>query len=168
MSYKRCVGRLVTTITLVLAVAACGDDASGPTMTRAQAKAQTESYIAQVVASLPQPVTTMTENDSDSFCFKNDAPSEEDGRVNIDTERKLPGVPLERHPDYFAAFRSQVESMGFKPTPDSALSAPSLFFTNNSNNFNASMTELGDADRTLEITFTSPCVWPNGAKPPKG
>ncbi|MFF2039474.1 hypothetical protein ACFVVX_03535 [Kitasatospora sp. NPDC058170] len=156
----------VLVLALALPLAACGGETDKPTMTRAEAKAQTESYVARAVGALPQPATPVAERDNDGYCFKNDAPSEYDGKVTAVTERKLPGVPPDRHPEYFTAFRSQVEAMGFKLDDASGGFDHALFFTNHANDFTATLTELGDGDRTLSVSFVSPCVWPDGTRPP--
>ncbi|MFB7617071.1 hypothetical protein [Kitasatospora sp. NPDC056181] len=154
--------RVAAALALLFTVAACGHDSDRPTMTRAEAKQRTQDYIAQVLAAFPQPVTAAAGRENDGYCFKDDAVSEEDGRVNAVTEKTLPGVPLAKHAEYVAAFRSKAEALGFTSTG----SGTSLYFTNKSNDFSASIMEIGDAERTLQIGFVSPCVWPDGTKPP--
>ncbi|MFI9331122.1 hypothetical protein ACIGZJ_26730 [Kitasatospora sp. NPDC052868] len=152
-------------VVLALVLAGCSVESNRPTMTRAEAKAQTEEYVAQAVGAFPQPVTPVAERDNDGVCFKNDAPSEYDGKVTAVTARNLTGVPVDRHPEYFAAFRAQVEAMGFKLNDASADFDHALFFTNHANGFTASLIEIGDGQRTLNVGFASPCVWPEGTRP---
>ncbi|MFG2904488.1 hypothetical protein ACGF13_05410 [Kitasatospora sp. NPDC048286] len=135
-------------------------------MTQAQAKQQTVDYMGQALAELPQPVTTASEREDGTNCFKNDAPSEYDGRVVEVTEKRLSGIPVDRQAEYVEHLRSRIESMGFQRDDSGALRT-SAHFTNPTNKFAGSIDGIGSSYGTLVIGFFSPCVWPNGTKPPQ-
>ncbi|MFJ9845378.1 hypothetical protein ACIRYZ_34040 [Kitasatospora sp. NPDC101155] len=150
-------------IAVLLTATSCAGTDDGPTMTHEQAKQKTESYFADAFAALPQPVTAVTDRDSDGMCFKNDAPSEEDGRTMAVTSRYLRGIPADHHAATFDAFRDHLVKAGFEVTsshPDA------IFLKNPKDGFRASIDDGGDWSTTLTIGFVSPCVWPNGTKPP--
>ncbi|AUY53819.1 hypothetical protein [Streptomyces sp. CB01881] len=148
---------------LALLATACGPPDAKPTMTRDQAKQRTESYFTDTFAILPQPVNAVAERDGDATCFKDDAPSEKDGRVMAMTSRYLRGIPADHHAATFDAFREHLVQAGFNVTT----SGPgSIFLENPKDGFGASIQDGGDWATTLTIGFGSPCVWPNGTKPP--
>ncbi|MEU4113554.1 hypothetical protein AB0F71_03550 [Kitasatospora sp. NPDC028055] len=149
---------------LLMATSCAGTDDS-PTMTHEQAKQKTEAYFADVFAALPQPVTAVADRDSDGWCFKNDAPSEEDGRTMAVTSRYLRGIPADHHAATFDAFRDHLVKAGFKVTSSHA---DAIFLKNPKDDFSATIDDGGDWSTTLHIAFVSPCVWPNGTKPPTG
>ncbi|MER7579726.1 hypothetical protein [Kitasatospora sp. NPDC097691] len=150
-------------IAVLLTSTSCTTTDKGPTMTREQAKQKTEAYVADAFAALPQPVTTLPDRDDDGMCFKNDAPSEEDGRVMAVTSRYLRGIPADHHAATFDAFRDHLVKAGFTVTSSHR---DAIFFTNPKDDFRASIDDGGDWSTTLTIGFVSPCVWPNGTKPP--
>ncbi|MFI9330067.1 hypothetical protein ACIGZJ_21270 [Kitasatospora sp. NPDC052868] len=149
-----------------MTVAACGKDSDAPTMTQGQAKQQTADYAGQAITDLPQPVTTASERENGTNCFKNDAPSEYDGRVVEVTETRLSGIPADRQAEYVEHLRVRIESMGFQLDDPGALRT-SAHFTNPTNKFTGSIDGIGSSYGTLVIGFSSPCVWPNGTKPPQ-
>ncbi|MFI8456727.1 hypothetical protein [Kitasatospora sp. NPDC085464] len=134
-----------------------------PTITLEQAKQKTATYFTDAFAALPQPVTAVTDRDNGAYCFKDDAPSEEDGRMMAVTSRYLRGIPADHHAATFNAFRDHLTAAGFKVTssrPDT------ISLENPKDGFTASIYDGGDWTTTLTIGFSSPCVWPNGTKPP--
>ncbi|MFE4514246.1 hypothetical protein ACFRMQ_08645 [Kitasatospora sp. NPDC056783] len=150
---------------LLLTITACGKDSDAPTMTRAQAKQQTVDYMGQALTDLPQPVATAGERENGTNCFKNDAPSEYDGQVVEVTERRVSGIPMDRQAEYVAHLRTRIESMGFQQDDSGALRT-SAHFTNSANKFTGSIDGIGSSYGVLVIGFSSPCVWPDGTKPP--
>ncbi|MER7581627.1 hypothetical protein [Kitasatospora sp. NPDC097691] len=147
-------------------VPACTGDFDAPTMTRAQAKQQTADYAGQAIADLPQPVTAAGGRENGTNCFKNDAPSEYDGRVVEVTEKRLSGIPTDHQAEYVERLRARIESMGFQRDDSGALPT-SIHFTNAANRFTGSIDGIGSSYGMLVIGFTSPCVWPNGTEPPR-
>ncbi|MFI8460836.1 hypothetical protein [Kitasatospora sp. NPDC085464] len=151
---------------LLWTVPACTGETDAPTMTRAQAKQQTADYAGQAIADLPQPVTTANGRENGTNCFKNDAPSEYDGRVVEVTEKRLAGIPADRQAEYVERLRARIESMGFHRDDSEALRT-SIHFTNAANRFTGSIDGIGSSHGMLVIGFTSPCVWPDGTQPPR-
>lgn len=151
---------------LLLTAAACGEDSDAPTMTQAQAKQRTADYMGQALADLPQPVATAGERENGTNCFRNDAPSEYDGRVVEVTERRLSGIPGDRQAEYVERLRTRIEAMGFRQDDSGALRT-SAHFTNSTDQFTGSIDGIGSSYGTLVIGFSSPCVWPDGTKPPR-
>ncbi|MFF2080930.1 hypothetical protein ACFVXG_39950 [Kitasatospora sp. NPDC058162] len=154
--------RATAAIALLCTLAACSHGSDEPTITRAQARQKTEVYFADVFAALPQPVTALSDRDDDGMCFKNDAPSEEDGRVMAVTSRYLRGIPADRHAATFDAFRDHLVKAGFEVTSSHR---DAVFLKNPKDGFKASIDDGGDWTTTLTIGFVSPCVWPDGTPP---
>ncbi|MFD8749558.1 hypothetical protein ACFV0O_01025 [Kitasatospora sp. NPDC059577] len=77
----------------------------------------------------------------------------------------LRGIPADRHGAVFDAFRAHMLKAGFEVTSSSS---DAVFFKNPKDGFTASIDDGGDWTTTLTIGFVSPCVWPNGTKPPAG
>lgn len=164
----RRITRTIVVVLLGVALAACGSDSDAPTMTQAEAKSRTEAYLAQVVAALPRPANPAPYRDDEAYCFEKDSASTRSGQVMAMTARKLPGIAVERHAEYFQAFRSTLESMGFQPEKGTEEVTGGAYFVNPTTRFYAALTESGDTDRTFTLSFTSPCVWPDGTRPPSG
>lgn len=149
---------------LALLLGACGHPDDRPTITHDEAKQRTESYFADALAALPKPVTVAPDRDYDASCFKNDAPSERDGRTIAVTSRYLRDVPADHRTALLDAFREHLLQAGFTVTSSDA---PSVLMKNPKDGFHASIDAGGDWNTSLTMGFTSPCVWPNGTKPPQ-
>ncbi|MFI6151543.1 hypothetical protein ACIBCA_02470 [Kitasatospora sp. NPDC051170] len=148
---------------LALLVAACGHPDDRPTITHDEAKRRTESYFTDTLAALPKPVTVVPDRDSDASCFKNDAPSEYDGRTEAVTSRYLRDVPADHRTALLDAFREHLLQAGFTVTSSDSRS---ILMHNPKDDFDGSIDAGGDWNTTLTMGFVSPCVWPDGTKPP--
>ncbi|MGW2870742.1 hypothetical protein [Kitasatospora sp. NPDC001225] len=149
---------------VLLAATSCSGSADAP-LTSAQAKQKTDTYFTEIFLAFPKPISPVVDRDAEEKCFKKDAPSEPDGRVKAVTYRFLRDIPADHHDTIFDTFRGHLVVAGFKVTD----SRPGVIvLTNPDNGFKASISDGDNWPTTLVVSFESPCVWPNGTKPPTG
>ncbi|MFE7529106.1 hypothetical protein ACFU7Y_25810 [Kitasatospora sp. NPDC057542] len=154
----------ITTLALNSCGASTLQERSKPTITLDQAKKQTDSYLADILAKLPVKPTASSGDFRDMECDANDIGPH--GRTQTSRGYDFGDVPSATRAAAADAFRTLMTERGFQPEAD-----PPNFhhdwikLKNPTDNFLAVLDGVSDASRNVSLNVSSPCVWPNGTPP---
>ncbi|MEV7598453.1 hypothetical protein AB0O91_13845 [Kitasatospora sp. NPDC089797] len=160
-------GRAVTAATIAiaaLALNACGvntlQERSKPTMTLDQARKQIDGYQRDILAKLPVTPASNPTSFDDLECDANDIGPH--GRKQTWRSADFDDLPLTRRAEVADAFRTFLTGQGFQSVePGHGW----VKMKNPKDDFVALLDGTGDAERTFQLTVSSPCLWPDGTPP---
>ncbi|MFF2659521.1 hypothetical protein ACFVUH_19415 [Kitasatospora sp. NPDC058032] len=151
----------------MLALSSCGVESISErrkaTITLDQAKAQVDSYLAEILAKLPvEPLASQSGDFVDSFCDSNDIGPH--GREQTSRDYGFGDVPPATKAEAAAAFRTLLMGKGFEVAPEATLDWVKL--QNPKDKFVAVLSGVSDDSHSLSLGVSTPCVWPNGTPSP--
>jgi len=154
--------RLIAVPLAALSLVSCGltEEQLQPTITRAEAERKVLSYDLDVRRTLlGGSQTEASARRLDSLeCETADIPGPK-GRVESSLDTQLVSHKPEGNKAVFDAFEQKVRALGFTEKwryPDAVM------YTSSKDEFAIGLTESRDSSKTLTLSVSSPCVWPDG------
>ncbi|MED7949189.1 hypothetical protein ACFVYP_25615 [Kitasatospora sp. NPDC058201] len=151
---------------VVLALSSCGAETiperRRSTVTLEQAKAQVDTYLAEILARLTVKPTASPADFLDSHCDANDVGPH--GRMQTSRGYDFGDVPLASKTEAAAAFRTFLMGKGFEPDPSAT--ADWVKLKNPKDKFLAILDGVSGESHNLSLEVSTPCVWPKGTPPP--